>query len=253
MTPIVEQKALGHRCRDRAGSAKRLQGNNERATDGWRHRSQTPPAPTIRGRVPHAYPGRGLSMWSTTLRPAFRGFVGAVAVGVALAATSGCTVPADAAAGISVTADGHLLGVMMVCGHQIDGATLYVDSDDVNEQVDVGSWTADSPLKPGLATWTLDSPAAGWTATRSLAPLTSESTYTLYGWTKDNSWSACGARKVVAAVQAAYRYSLMTPPRMRVRRSLRPSGSCTAVGCWPSSGGSWLRARWGRCLLWCRS
>ncbi|MGW4043463.1 hypothetical protein [Streptomyces sp. NPDC004721] len=129
-------------------------------------------------------------MSSTTSRPVFRHFVGAVAVGVALATTSGCTVPADAVAGISVTADGHLLGVMMVCGHQIDGATLYVDSDDVNKQVTVGSWTADRPLALGLATWTLDSPAAGWTATRSLAPLTAKTTYTLYGWTKDNSWSA---------------------------------------------------------------
>ncbi|MFD8507983.1 hypothetical protein ACFV2L_35430 [Streptomyces sp. NPDC059687] len=129
-------------------------------------------------------------MWSTTSRSVFRRFVGAVAVGVALAATSGCTVPVDAVASISVAADGHLLGVMMVCGHQIDGATLYADSDDVNKQVTVGSWTADRPLMPGLATWPLDSPAAGWTATRSLAPLTAKTAYALYGWTKDNSWSA---------------------------------------------------------------
>ncbi|MEV5084568.1 hypothetical protein AB0K74_39330 [Streptomyces sp. NPDC056159] len=80
---------------------------------------------------------------------------------MALAATSGCTVPADAVAGISVTADGYLVGVMMVCGHQIDGATLYVDSDDVNKQVSVGSWTADRPLTPGLATWPLGNRARG--------------------------------------------------------------------------------------------
>ncbi|MFI9629445.1 hypothetical protein [Streptomyces sp. NPDC052042] len=129
-------------------------------------------------------------MWSTTSHPVFRRFVGAVAVGVALTATSGCTVPPDAVAGISVTADGHLLGVMMVCGHRIDGATLHVDGDDANKQVTVGSWTADRPLTPGLATWPLDSPAAGWTTTRSLAPLTAKTTYALYGWTKDNSWSA---------------------------------------------------------------
>ncbi|MFE7215285.1 hypothetical protein ACFY0A_35120 [Streptomyces sp. NPDC001698] len=131
-------------------------------------------------------------MSSTTSHPVFRRFAGAVAVGVALATTSGCTVPPDAVAGISVTADGHLLGVMMICGHQIDGATLYVDSDDVKKQVTVGKWTADRPLTPGLTTWTLDSPAAGWTATRSLAPLTAKTTYALYGWTKDNSRSANG-------------------------------------------------------------
>ncbi|MEU5310283.1 hypothetical protein [Streptomyces sp. NPDC021562] len=107
-----------------------------------------------------------------------------------MATTSGCTVPVDAVAGISVTGDGRLLGVMMVCGHRIDGATLYVDSGDVDQSVTVGSWTAVRPLAPGLATWTLDSPDAGWTVTRSLSPLATKATYALYGWTKDNSWSS---------------------------------------------------------------
>lgn len=129
-------------------------------------------------------------MQSTVSWPAFRRFVGAFTVGVALTATSGCTVPVDAVAGISVTGDGHLLGVMMVCGHQIDGATLYVDSTDVDNEVTVGSWAADRPLTAGLATWTLDAPSAGWTPTRSLEPLTAKTTYTLYGWTKDSSWSS---------------------------------------------------------------
>ncbi|MCX4788938.1 MULTISPECIES: hypothetical protein [unclassified Streptomyces] len=129
-------------------------------------------------------------MQSTVSWPAFRRFAGAVAAGVALTASSGCTVSVDAVAGISVTGDGHLLGVMMVCGHQIDGATLYVDSTDVNRTVTVGSWTADRPLTAGLATWTLESPSAGWAATRSLTPLAAETTYALYGWTRDNSWSS---------------------------------------------------------------
>jgi hypothetical protein len=135
-------------------------------------------------------PGRGLIVWSTASRPVFRRFAGAVGLGVVLAATSGCTVSVAAVAGISVTGDGHLLGVMMVCGHKIDGATLYVDNADVDKQVTVGSWTADRSLTPGIATWTLDAPAADWVATRALAPLTSKTTYTLYGWTKDNSWSS---------------------------------------------------------------
>lgn len=120
----------------------------------------------------------------------FRRFVGVVATGVALAATSGCTVPVDAVAGISVTRDGHPLGLMMVCGHRIDGASLYVDSADVDSAVTVGSWTADHSLTAGLATWTLDFPSAGWTATRSLEPLTAKTAYALYGWTEDNSWSS---------------------------------------------------------------
>ncbi|MEV8541142.1 hypothetical protein [Streptomyces sp. NPDC051572] len=98
--------------------------------------------------------------------------------------------PVDAVAGISVTGDGHLLGFMMVCGHQIDGATLYVDSAGVDSEVTVGEWTADRSLKAGLATWTLDSPSAGWTETRPFEPLTAKTTYVLYGWTEDSSWSS---------------------------------------------------------------
>ncbi|MGW3745044.1 hypothetical protein ACWD62_31790 [Streptomyces sp. NPDC005146] len=146
--------------------------------------------PAYRGYKERSPRARGGSVQSTVSWPVFRRFVGAFAAGVALAATSGCTVPVDAVAGISVTGDGHLLGVMMVCGHQIDGATLYVDSPDVDSEVTVGSWAADRPLTTGLATWTLDSPSAGWTATRSLKPLTAKTTYALYGWTKDNSWSS---------------------------------------------------------------
>ncbi|MEV7320348.1 hypothetical protein [Streptomyces sp. NPDC093970] len=96
--------------------------------------------------------------------------------------------PVHAVAGISVTADGHPLGVMMICGHRIDGATLYVDSADEDKTVTVGSWTADRSLTAGLATWTLDSPAAGWAADRSLAPLTARTTYAFCG--QDNSWSS---------------------------------------------------------------
>lgn len=129
-------------------------------------------------------------MWSATARSVFRRLVGAAAVCGGLAATAGCTVPVDAVAGISVTDDGRLLGVMMVCGHRIDGASLYVRGTEAGESVNVGSWTADRPLEPGLTTWTLDSPAAGWSETRSLAPLTPMTTYALYGWTKDNSWSS---------------------------------------------------------------
>ncbi|MEH0423187.1 hypothetical protein [Streptomyces sp. B21-083] len=129
-------------------------------------------------------------MQSTVSWPLVRRFVGAFGACAALAATSGCTVPVDAVAGLSVTDDGQLVGVMMVCGHHIDGAALYVDSDDPDKQVTVGSWTAARPLKAGLATWTLDATAAGWTATTPIKPLTAKTTYTLFGWTKDNSWSS---------------------------------------------------------------
>ncbi|MEU6348942.1 hypothetical protein ABZ896_06405 [Streptomyces sp. NPDC047072] len=110
--------------------------------------------------------------------------------GVGLAALSGCTVPVDAVAGISVTEDGELLGVMMVCGHHIDGATLYKDADDPDRQEDVGSWTAGPQLGEGLTTWSLTDPGTGWTADQPLGRLTAGSTYVLYGWTDDNSSSS---------------------------------------------------------------
>ncbi|MFF4486733.1 hypothetical protein ACFY0F_09570 [Streptomyces sp. NPDC001544] len=65
-----------------------------------------------------------------------------------------------------------------------------MDSDDADRTVKVGSWTAGRPLTAGLATWTLDRASAGWAATRSLTPLTADTTYVLYGWTKDNSSSS---------------------------------------------------------------
>ncbi|MEH0447887.1 MULTISPECIES: hypothetical protein [unclassified Streptomyces] len=127
---------------------------------------------------------------TTSPRRRTRRLLAAVAAGVALAGVSGCTVPVDAVAGISVTDDGRLLGVMAVCGHRIDGATLYVADADPDEEATVGSWTVDSPLHAGLTTWPLDPPAAGWTATTPLARLTAGTRYALYGWTEDNSWSS---------------------------------------------------------------
>ncbi|WP_241827065.1 hypothetical protein [Streptomyces graminilatus] len=122
--------------------------------------------------------------------PSVQRFAGAFVACAALAATSGCGPAVDAVTGVSVTDDGRLVGVLMVCGHHLDGATLYVDSGDVDNQATVGSWTAARPLKAGLATWTLETPGAGWTATTPLKRLTAKTTYALYGWTKDDSWSA---------------------------------------------------------------
>ncbi|MHB9864426.1 hypothetical protein [Streptomyces sp. YIM S03343] len=148
-------------------------------------------------------------MWSTTSRPVLRHLIGAVAVGVTLATTSGCTVPIDAVAGISVTDDGRPLGVMLVCGHHIDGATLYVDSTDTDKSVTVGSWTADNPLTRGLTTWPLDAPAPGWTTTRTLKPLTAKTTYNLFGGTEDNSWSSANVSFTLADLDR------LTPGKVR--------------------------------------
>ncbi|WEH40316.1 hypothetical protein [Streptomyces sp. AM 2-1-1] len=124
--------------------------------------------------------------------------VGAAAVTAALAASSGCTVPIDAVTGISVTGDGHLLGVIRVCGHHIDGATLSPRTDGAEGSRTIGSWTAAEPFEAGLTTWSLDSPSPGWTTTTPLGPLVAGTTYTLYGWTDDNSWSSAPVSFTVA-------------------------------------------------------
>ncbi|WP_416975563.1 hypothetical protein [Streptomyces sp. 4F14] len=124
------------------------------------------------------------------MRSVTRRLGGALAAGSALLALSGCGVPIDAIAGISATADGKLLGVILVCGHRIDGASLYVDDENAPKLGKVGEWSADRPLGPGLSTWPLETAAAGWGGSGLSTPLVAGASYTLYGWTEDNSWSA---------------------------------------------------------------
>ncbi|WP_319167123.1 hypothetical protein [Streptomyces acidiscabies] len=124
------------------------------------------------------------------MRSGIRRLSGVFVVGSVLFSLSGCVVPSDAVAGVSVGADGKLVGVMLVCGHHIDGATLYIDSEEAVKERKVGMWIADQPLGPGLVTWPLETPAAGWGGKGLSAPLADGVNYLFYGWTKDNSWSA---------------------------------------------------------------
>ncbi|MFJ3640265.1 hypothetical protein ACIPRD_10990 [Streptomyces sp. NPDC090108] len=111
--------------------------------------------------------------------------------------------------GISVTEDGHLLGVIAVCGHRIDGATVYVDGPDADHSPTVGTWTAVRPVTSGVTTWTLDTPSPGWTTDKPLAPLKARTEYALYGWTKDNAWSSADAAFTQADVKR------LTPGKVR--------------------------------------
>ncbi|MFI9785682.1 hypothetical protein ACIHEI_19610 [Kitasatospora sp. NPDC051984] len=122
------------------------------------------------------------------MRQLVRRTVPVAAVLAALVALSGCTVASDAVAGISVNEDGRPLGVMLVCGHRIDGATL--STSEGSHQETIGTWTARTALEPGLTTWTLDAPADGWETGKSATTLDAGTTYHLHGWTKDNSRSS---------------------------------------------------------------
>ncbi|MFJ8439221.1 hypothetical protein [Kitasatospora griseola] len=112
-----------------------------------------------------------------------------VTLGVAvLAVVSGCAGSGGAVTGVSVTEDGRPVGVLMVCGQRIDGASLYTSEGSRTETV--GEWNATSALGPGLTTWALDAPAEGWETARSAAPLDAGTTYHLRGRTKDDSRSS---------------------------------------------------------------
>ncbi|MBV2356865.1 hypothetical protein KUM39_21230 [Streptomyces sp. J2-1] len=93
-----------------------------------------------------------------------------------------------------MTTDGRVAGAIMVCGHHIDGASAYVDGPGSAQEKTLGDWESKHPLHHGLTLWPLDAeePAAtpSWRTRTPLTPLRPHTAYTLYGWTRDNSWSA---------------------------------------------------------------
>lgn len=118
----------------------------------------------------------------------------AAAAVAACIALSGCTVPIAGGMGIGRDDQGRLVGYLQVCHDRIDGATLYYNeaasTGDANPaSVDVGKWTAGQPVS-GFSEWSMASAGTEWTTTVPLTSLQPSRRYTLYGWTKDNSWSA---------------------------------------------------------------
>ncbi|MDX3237293.1 hypothetical protein PV392_16755 [Streptomyces sp. ME03-5709C] len=116
----------------------------------------------------------------------------------ALGALTGCTVPVAGVAGIAVSEDGRPLGVMLVCHHRIDGATLHDaddgddgdDGDEREDPPDLGRWSR-GKAATGFTLWSLESGGRGWsTEVPASVPFSPRRTYRLYGWTRDNSWSA---------------------------------------------------------------
>ena len=106
---------------------------------------------------------------------------------------AGCTVETVGKAGIGVDARGRLIGYLAVCDQQIDGATLYFQDASApatdGHEVTAGEWASDQPVT-ALAGWSLEGTTDGWTTTTPLTPPEASRTYSLYGWTHDNSGSA---------------------------------------------------------------
>ncbi|MCX4759812.1 hypothetical protein OG562_02165 [Streptomyces sp. NBC_01275] len=126
-----------------------------------------------------------------------------------LGSLTGCTVPGAGAMGITVTSDGQPVGVLMVCHDHLDGATLYTDTDTGDDTEDVATWSHPKSLT-GFTAWPLATGGGGWTIDRPMpATLERQRTYTLYGWTEDNSWSANEVTFTLAQLAA------LTPGRVR--------------------------------------
>ena len=96
---------------------------------------------------------------------------------------SACNAQSAGLAGIGVDDQGRPVGYLKVCGHHLDGATLYSQDED-----DLGTWQAESKVTD-LGRWSLADPSDGWFALTPLADLQPRVPYVLYGWSKDNSWS----------------------------------------------------------------
>ncbi|WP_405856007.1 hypothetical protein OG361_21970 [Streptomyces sp. NBC_00090] len=117
---------------------------------------------------------------------------------------AGCGVPLAGVAGVTVTAQGEPLGVIMVCHDQIDAAVLYPDepvtdpdadvTEDAEEPEYTDYWTSATPVT-GFSTWPLTTPPGFdtatnfWTPDAPPHPLKPGQLYTVSGATNDNSWA----------------------------------------------------------------
>jgi hypothetical protein len=113
-------------------------------------------------------------------------------VGCSLA-LSGCTVPPGGIVGVTVDAQGKPVIVVQMCEGHIDGATLYLPDPDPDrippQDKTMGSWEVASPVT-GFSQFRLDAAGNGWRLVSTLEPRDPETRYSIYGWSKDNSWSA---------------------------------------------------------------
>ncbi|MEV4166150.1 hypothetical protein [Nonomuraea dietziae] len=112
-----------------------------------------------------------------------------------MAALTGCSVPRNGVTGISVDEAGRLTVVLAWCGRAPDLVIVYHDrapgeKGGTADRPTVTDAAYDAPALPGQrASFRMDAPSDGWTAAP--APLVPDPaiTYTVYGTTRDNSYS----------------------------------------------------------------
>jgi hypothetical protein len=114
------------------------------------------------------------------------GVVGGLGLIVGLA---GCGVPAGGALGLTLGADGEPALVVQMCKGHIDGATVYISNDDPEKEQTLAKWQVD-PALTGFSQFSIAKGGNGWRVDQPFTPLDKPATYTIYGWSDDNSWSA---------------------------------------------------------------
>ncbi|QKW22517.1 hypothetical protein HUT16_28620 [Kitasatospora sp. NA04385] len=145
---------------------------------------------------------------------------GVLGAGLALAATSACTAGQDGAAGLSMTEDGHPIGVLALCGREM--AAVNLDTTVAGQDGRFGTWTPADPLDSGTTTWRLDGPAEGWSATAYVGALDPGTGYRLYAHSADNGWYTTEVSFTAADLDG------LAPGTVRYDRT-EPDGSTTTV------------------------
>lgn len=106
---------------------------------------------------------------------------------------SSCTVPVDGYAGITVDSNGAAQALIQTCKHSVDGATIYWGDDPKgsdSRDAEIGNWKFSRSTVGRPITWTVGADLAeDVQATVPIKALVPRRIYSLYGWTKDNSWS----------------------------------------------------------------
>lgn len=111
---------------------------------------------------------------------------------VAAAVLTACGPTPAGMVGVAVDAGGRPIGVLEICDAHIDGASLYetpVDDSDQSDPRHVGDWMI-TPAVTTSSRLDLTAPTGAWQTETPLATLQPGTSYTLYGWTRDNTWSA---------------------------------------------------------------
>jgi hypothetical protein len=102
---------------------------------------------------------------------------------------SSCTVVPGGAIGLTVDASGQLVAVVQMCKGHIDGATVYVSANAPDNEQTLGKWQVD-PAVTGFSQFSFAKGGSGWQVDQAFTPRDVPTVYAIYGWSKDNSWSA---------------------------------------------------------------